>query len=108
MKKTTNMLKVIGITEDKKEVVSGIGHFYFQEGLPLSFIFDELQRENMIPSWLHLYRELVENGMTHNRIMHLLSEHIFESYGSEMRDRTIQILEYKYFIQQKLGNNHAV
>lgn len=86
-------MEQIGITTDNKKVVKNIAKQYFQEGLPLSFVFDILQENNMIPDWQALYQEMKENGMTHKRIIHLLHEMVFESYGKEFRDVIIKRLE---------------
>lgn len=86
-------MNIVGITTDGKKVVSGIGKFYFEHGLPLVFIFDKLKERNALPSWIHLVSELKENGMTNERIIHLLNEHIFDSYGGEFRDHIIYTLQ---------------
>lgn len=86
-------MKTIGITEDNKMVVSGIGELYFKDGIPLSVIFDGLKERDVLPSWVHLYNELKGNGMSRERIFHLLNENIFESYGKEFRDCIISTLE---------------
>lgn len=85
-------MTTIGRTTDGKQVVSGLGRLYFESGLPLSIIFDLCQRCNRQPSWMHLYQELKGNGMKHNRIIHLLNEHVFESYGKEYRDHVMKLL----------------
>lgn len=59
---------IVGYTVDKKPVVSGLAKFYFQDGLPLSIIFDGCTEQGFIPSFPHLYKEMKENGMTHDRI----------------------------------------
>lgn len=74
-------------------VMEGVGKIYFQDGLPLSIIFDQLIKNNMMPSWNHLYKELEENGMSKKRIYHLLHEHVFESYGKEFRDTILKRLD---------------
>lgn len=85
-------MKVIGITPDGKKVVSELGKLYYETGLPLSIIFDKCQKMNVIPSWIHLYDELLGNGMKKDRVIHLLNEHIFESFGKEFRDKVISTL----------------
>jgi hypothetical protein len=82
----------IGLTIENKQVLGGIGKLFFQEGIPLSIIFDGCREKEVIPSWLHLYDELKGNGMSHKRIIHTLNEHIFESYGKEFRDVVINRL----------------
>lgn len=85
-------MKIIGKTGDGKSIVSGLGVLYFRDGIPLSVVFDRLQIHDIIPSWNHLYQELKDNGMTHDRILHLLNEHVFESYGKEFRNVVISRL----------------
>ena len=85
-------MEIIGISTDQKQVVQHIGKLYFEQGLPLTFIFDKLQENNLLPSWNHLYIEMINNGMTHDRIIHLLHEQVFESYGKEFRDIVISRL----------------
>lgn len=86
-------MQQIGITIDGKRVMDGVGKFYFEQGLPLCFIFDKMTENNMIPSWMRLVKEMEANGMTKNRIRHLLHEHVFDSYGKEFRDHIIRILQ---------------
>lgn len=89
-------MQIIGKTTDNKEVVKEIGRLYFQDGIPLSLIFEGLSNRGMMPSWMDLYVEMKENGMTHKRIIHLLHEQIFEHYGSSFRDVVIKRLEAIY------------
>lgn len=86
-------MKIVGKTTDNHTVVADIGKIYFEQGLPLSLIFDRLQALELVPSWIHLYDEMKANGMTHKRIIHLLHEQVFESYGKEYRDIIISRLE---------------
>lgn len=81
------------MSTNKKTVVQGVGKLYFEQGTPLSIIFDKLQENNLLPSWNHLYQEMKDNGMTHSRVIHLLHEQVFESYGKEFRDVVIDRLE---------------
>lgn len=85
-------MEQIGVTKDGIKVMSGVGRLYFQDGLPLSIMFDKLTENRMMPSWVHLYEDLESNGMKHSRIIHLLNENIFDSYGKEYRDTVIQRL----------------
>lgn len=85
-------MKIVGKTVDNKPVVSGLGKMYFQEGIPLSVLFDSCQSKDLQPSFKHLYNEMKENGMKRDRIIHLLNENLFESYGKEYRDEVIKRL----------------
>lgn len=86
-------MNIVGKTTDGKHVVSGLGKLYFQEGIPLSVMFDVLKVKQMQPSFNHLYQELKDNGMKHDRIIHLLNENVFESYGKEYRDEVLNRLK---------------
>lgn len=85
-------MRFVGQTECGKLVVAGLGKLYFENGLPLSVLFDGLQRYQLIPSFNHLVSELEENGMKRERIIHLLNEQVFESYGKDFRDEVINRL----------------
>jgi hypothetical protein len=85
-------MEVIGKTTDNRPVVAGLAKMYFQEGLPLSLIFDGCQKPGVQPAFPILYKELESNGMKHDRIIHLLSEALFDSYGKEYRDEVIKRL----------------
>lgn len=86
-------MNIVGKTIEGKSVVSGLGKLYFQEGIPLSVLFDSLKDKDIQPSFKHLYDELTENGMKHERIIHLLNENVFESYGKEYRDEVLNRLK---------------
>lgn len=94
-------MKIIGKTEDGKIAVAGIGAMYFETGLPLSFMFDRLKSENYIPSWIHLYHEFKNNGMSHKRIIDILHEQVMEVYGKEFRDVVIDRLnQYSIYLSK--------
>lgn len=86
-------MQQIGITTDGKKVMERVGKFYFEQGLPLCFIYDKMTENNMIPSWIQLVKEMEDNGMTKKRIHHLLHEHVFDSYGKEFRDHVLSTLQ---------------
>jgi len=86
-------MKQVGITKDGKPVMNGIGAMYHSQGIPLAIIFEKLHDNNMVPCWITLYKDLVQNGMPHDRVIHLLNENVFEGYGKEMRDGVISRLQ---------------
>lgn len=89
-------MKITGKTIDGKEVVQGLGKLYYQEGLPLSVAFAACMEYNFVPDWLNLYDELLDNGFSHKRIMHLFNEHISDSYGKEMKNIVLERLNLIY------------
>lgn len=86
-------IHLVGATTDGKMVMGGVAAEYYENGLPLSVIFIALQKYNAVPSWPRLYDDLQKNGMTHKRIMHLLNEHVGDSYEKEFKDVVIDRLE---------------
>jgi hypothetical protein len=85
-------MEVVGRTIDGRLAVAKIARLYFEHGIPLSVVFEGLKMDNMVPSWPHLVAELQENGLTSERISHLLHEHVFEAYGAEVRDHVLRRL----------------
>ena len=83
-------MEIVGKTKEGVLVVSGLGKLYFQEGLPLSVVFDQCKERNILPSWIHLFKELSDNGMKKDRILHLLNEQVYDSYGKEFRDHVVK------------------
>lgn len=69
-----------------------IAKWYYQDGIPFMILFTWMEQKNMVPCWITLYKDLKNNGMTHNRIMHLLNEHIVDSYGKKFRDEVLRVL----------------
>jgi hypothetical protein len=85
-------MNITGMTLDGKITVGNIGKFYFQKGIPLNIIFDCLIKKDIVVDWISLKDELINNGMSLNRIKHLLSENINDSYGKQYRDDIISRL----------------
>jgi hypothetical protein len=82
----------VGVTTDGKVVLAGVAKLYFESGVPPSILFDEINKRNAMPSWVYFYKECKDNGMTHKRIIHLLHEHVVQTYGKEFRDTVIDVL----------------
>lgn len=82
----------VGITVDGKPVLAGVAKMYFESGVPPSILFDEIIKRNAMPSWLHFYKECMDNGMPHSRIIHLLNEHVCETFGKSFRNKVIDTL----------------
>ena len=86
-------MEIIGITVNDKIVVKNIAKLYFQTGLPLDIIFDILDKNNYIPSWIDLTKELMLNGIKKERVFHILSENICNTYGKVYRNEVLNILQ---------------
>ncbi len=77
------MLEIAGKTEDGRLVVKGIYRLYETSGIPLDFIFDYVQTNNMVVSWLDFHQEAQGNGMKHKRILSKLEEPVAGNWGEE-------------------------
>lgn len=85
-------------TSNGRPVMAGLAKLYYQEGIPYNLVFEQLRNKDIVVSWIHLYKELQDNGLSHDRIIHLLNEHVFEAYGAEYRDVVIDRLEQLFSI----------
>lgn len=86
-------LKQTGITTDDKPVISGCFRLSETEGLPLEIIFDYFAKNDVMPNWIDTYKECLTAGMKHKRILSMLGEAIYESFGKEFRDVVISRLD---------------
>lgn len=94
------MLEVIGKTEDGRLVVKGIYRMYETSGVALDFLFDYIFSNNMIVSWIDLYKEAQLNGMKHKRILTKLEEPVTNIFGDEHWEIVKKNLEL-YFGSEK-------
>ena len=81
-----------GITSDNKKVISGVYKMFDSHGIPLDIIFSILKDKNMIPNWIHLYKDCRFVGMSHDRILSKIEEAINDSYGKEFGIQVIYII----------------
>ena len=90
------MFKIVGKTQDGRDVVSGVFRFYESVGLPLDIILDTIRENNTIPDWTAFYKEAKAAGMKHDRIISKLEESIMDVYGVEFQKIVCQTLENLY------------
>lgn len=74
---------VVGKTTDGKLVISGIYRFHETWGVPLSEIFNFLIRNDCIPSWIDLYKDMRIAKINHQQILFRLKDEIEDSFGSD-------------------------
>jgi hypothetical protein len=90
------MIDIIGKTTDGKKVIGGMFKFFETEGIPFDIIFDILKQNNSIPDWIGLYKEAVNAGMKHSRIISMLDFSVSDVFGIEIRNVVIERLELIY------------
>lgn len=83
----------VGITTDNKIVVNGIWKMFETHGVPLDIIFAICMQRQLVPDWVSLYRQMLDSGMKHSRILSKLEEAISDSFGKEFCEVVISKLE---------------
>lgn len=71
----------VGETEDKRDIMSNVFKLYDTVGIPLIDIMQLMQKNNLIISWLHFYKEAIESGWKHNTIINKIDEAASEFYN---------------------------
>ena len=88
-----NYIYIVGYTTNNEVVVGGLWKTYETYGLPLDVIFDVCIRRNWIPSWIDLYKDMIDSKMEHGRIISKLEEAINDSFGKDYCGAVISRLE---------------
>ena len=87
------MLKQVGVTEDGRPVVAGLFRLYETHGLPVSVIFEGVDLNGSVPSWIDFYEEARQAGIKSSRIISMLQSDIADVFGGPFRDVVIERLE---------------
>lgn len=83
----------VGKTSDGKLILGGIYKLHETWGVPLSEIFNFLIRNNSIPSWVDLYKDMRMAKIDHHHILVRLKDEIDDSFGLEWSGVVIQQLK---------------
>jgi len=67
-------MKIVGITEQNRFVLSGVFKFFETNGLPLDMIAEELLKKNCVIAWDHFYLEAADAGVSSKKIMLRIEE----------------------------------
>lgn len=78
-----NPFDIVGKTTDGKLVISGVLRFEETFGLPLEIIFEYLQENNLVPSWLHIMDESRKQGVNESKFLTKLETCVVSVYGKE-------------------------
>ena len=76
-------MKVVGNTKDGVNVVDGVFKMFDSTGLPLDVIFDQCKQRNLLPSWIHLYHDAINQGWQDKTIFNRLETNISDVWGRE-------------------------
>lgn len=78
-----NPFEIVGKTTDSKLVISGVLRFEETYGLPLEIIFEYLQENNLVPSWLHIMEESRKQGVNESKFLTKLETCVVSVYGKD-------------------------
>lgn len=92
----------IGKTSDGKLILGGIYKLHETWGVPLSEIFNFLIRNNSIPNWIDLYRDMRLAKIDHHHILVRLKDEIDDSFGLEWSEVVIQQLKLIFETQSNI------
>lgn len=92
-KKNKNYLIQVGITSDNKPVISGIYKTYETCGISFDVILSLCLSKGWMLDWILLYKECLDGGIEHTRILSKLEESISDTFGKELSDVVISRLE---------------
>jgi len=80
------MLEVVGRTVDGKLVVAGIYRLYETHGIPFAVLFEALDQNKAIPSWVHYLREAQAAGVKLDRAIGKIEDALSDVWGREFRE----------------------
>lgn len=81
-------MKIVGLTEDSKQVVDGIFKFEDTHGVPLQDTLEKLTSLNLVVSWEHYAKDAFNAGWTKHKTQVKVREAINDIFG---RDYWIQL-----------------
>ena len=77
--KAKRILKVVGITEDKKFVVSNVGKFYDTIGLPLCIIINELEQNGFVIDWIDFINYSIKNNWNISQTISMIEDSLLNN-----------------------------
>ena len=88
-------LVVVGKTSDDKLVVQGMFDLMSSVlGLPLEYMLDILNKNNMVVDWVDFYKCSVKHCWSYKTLRNKIDVALFEIYGKEYRDSVLMRLDF--------------
>lgn len=88
-----SQFEIVGKTTDNKLIINGIYRIHETFGVPLSEIFLFLIKNNSIPNWIELYKDMRKAKIDHSIILLRLQDEIDDSYGKEWSEEIVKTLK---------------
>ncbi len=93
MARKKQLIRQVGVTTEGKPVVAGIYRFCETVGLPLVDALFVLDQQGQVPCWESYYKEALDAGMKHARILSRLKEAMADTYSPEFLGVVIERLD---------------
>lgn len=90
----------IGITKEKIPVYSGTYYFLETHGIPLDLVISMHYEKNIIPSWIHLYVDMLISGIKPNIAISKIEAAITEGHSQKLANEVI--FKLKQFKVEKI------
>ena len=87
-------MKVVGITTDGQQVVTGVFDITTSIGLPLEMILEGLQKKNMVVDWIDFYQCGIKNHWKVKTIMIRIETTVEEVYGKDYCKEVMKRLKH--------------
>ena len=72
-----------GITDDGRQVVSGVFELISTHGIPLDVVLEILDRHGMIVDWLEFYRRSLDEGWNPTTTFNKIEASVLDIYGKD-------------------------
>lgn len=84
-------LRVIGKTEDDKQVVFGSDVFNMcdSQGVPLEVVLERFKEENKVVSWCDYFEAGIDHNWTFKRILSMIEYTLDDVYGHEYSQKVL-------------------
>lgn len=76
-------MKIVGLTEDHKQVVDGIFMLEDTYGLPLQETLENISKLGLVVSWLHFCQDADKAGWTRHKTYTKIRESINDVFGRD-------------------------
>lgn len=86
-------MKVVGRTEDGKDVLKGVFYLHNTHGFTLDMSIPMILEQGLMPDWLDIYRSALSQGISWKRLRGILDVAISDSGNIELKDRVLYVLD---------------
>jgi hypothetical protein len=88
-----------GKTHENRPVWKGIFEVTSSIGLPLVTVLTLFKDRGYVVDWIDYYESALKHGMQSERVLSRIESDVSDVYGSEYRDRVLELL--RFYISRK-------